>query len=341
MARMTTLKDIAKETGLSVAATSMAIRDHRSISDETKRRVWDAQMRLGYNLRHRRVKKNSGQESSLKNIAFILVDRTFQDSAYSHLFQGIATASVEKEVNPIYLSLRYDELIKGQMPSILRNREVEGIIVSGKYDIHIHEIFDRLGLPLVVVGNYRLVGKSFASCESDMDDGLAQMMAHFCELGHRRVGLIQNTLGTWFEQQILHCFKTEASRYEFESAGHLHQVISEAGSAAAAAAAILSPKQRATAIFVSDEHSIVEVLDTAARLKLEIPDHLSVGVLGVTEKTALRAPLTTTGVDSQRIGREALNKLNRLATDPGACRSRELFPMRFSKGRSTAPVMSK
>jgi DNA-binding LacI/PurR family transcriptional regulator len=319
----------------------MAIRDHRSISDETKRRVWDAQMRLGYSLRQRRVKRNGSQESALKNIAFILVDRTFQDSAYSHVFQGIATASVEKEVNPIYLSLRYEELIKGQMPSILRNREVEGLIVSGNYDIRIHEIFDRLGLPLVVVGNYRLVGRSVASCESDMDDGIAQMMAHFHELGHRRVGIIQNTLGTWFEQQILHCFKTEANRYKFDSAGHLHQVISEAGSAAAAATAMLSLKQRATAIFVTDEHSVVEVYDAAARLKLEIPDHLSLGVLGVTEKLARRSPLTTTEVDSQRIGREALNKLNRLATDHGSCRSRELFPMRFVKGRSTAPAPSK
>jgi DNA-binding LacI/PurR family transcriptional regulator len=50
---MATLKEIAKETGVSVAATSMAIRDYGVIGDETERRIWEALLKLGYSPRLR------------------------------------------------------------------------------------------------------------------------------------------------------------------------------------------------------------------------------------------------------------------------------------------------
>lgn len=331
--RMVTLKDVAKEAGISVAATSMAIRDHRSISEETKRRVWDVQLRLGYSLRPRRNKKGPNDGNLLKNAAFVLIDRTFQDTAYSHIFQGIATASVEREVSPIYLSLRHEELADGQMPAVLRNRQVGGIIVSGNYDMQVHELFERLGLPLVVLGNYRLPGKSFASCESDIDQGIASMVSHFHELGHRRVGLIQNTKAIWYEQQILHYFQTEASRLHLEYA---HQVISEAGSVALAMERLSSSPHRPTAILVTDEHALVEVQDAAARLGLEVPRDLSVGVLGVAEKSSSRPVFTSVAVDSQRLGKLALNKLIHQIENPEVIQSREIFPMKFIQGRSSA-----
>jgi len=41
---MATLKDIAQQVGVSVSAVSLALRDHPSIGQETRKRIWDVKI---------------------------------------------------------------------------------------------------------------------------------------------------------------------------------------------------------------------------------------------------------------------------------------------------------
>ena len=70
-----TLKDIARETGLTMASVSRALRDMPDIADETKQYVHDVAENLGY---HPNVFAASLRTGKSKFIGLIIQTRTLQ-----------------------------------------------------------------------------------------------------------------------------------------------------------------------------------------------------------------------------------------------------------------------
>jgi DNA-binding LacI/PurR family transcriptional regulator len=99
--KVITLQDIAREAGVSIATASMALNDHPSISAKTKARIYEIQQRLGYRpnrfARQLRKRVSGSKDSPLTtgNLAFLLIDRSLEDPAYSPFLQGISESVVE------------------------------------------------------------------------------------------------------------------------------------------------------------------------------------------------------------------------------------------------------
>lgn len=329
---MITLKDLAQHVGISVSAVSMALRDHSSIGEETKRKVWAAKEALGYQVKS----KPSG------NVAFILFDRGFEHPVYARFFQSIGDMALKQEMHPVYLSLESDAFVKDKLPPILKRRNVDGIIVSGVYTEEAHQRLLQLDIPLVALGNYQLGNTPCAACEVDLAGGVRLMVSTLAELGHRRVGLVVSTPPEReYGRQIRDLYLKALQSFNLVSAGiaseeeHIPSPFQEGLALKRAVGALIQQDQPPTALVV--EKANIFIYDACEELGLRIPKDISIISLGKANYE-MRPPLSVVESDPEEMGRGAFEKLRRLMDDPNTSLTREVFPMKLNAGKSIGTV---
>lgn len=327
---MATLKDIARHVSLSVSAVSLALRDHPSISEDTKKRVREAKKKLGYQVKS----KTNG------SIAFVLLDRGFDTFIYARAFQSIGEKATECDLQPIYLSLSHDAVMRGEFPLVLQNRKVDGMIVSGAYDERVHEQLKGLGIPIVVLGNYQLGFEPWASCEVDLFEGMRMLIHKLAGLGHRRIGLLTCTPDQReFGHQIRQHFMNAVAEFGLQATGeaceHDYEEAGESTRLQQATARLLAGNPAPTAIVA--ERANVEVFEQCSREGIHVPNDLSLVSLGAINYQT-RPSLATLESDPAEMGRGAFEKLQRMIEKPGCATTREFFPMRLLLGDSLGPA---
>lgn len=327
---MVTLKDIAQHVGISVSAASMALRDHASIGEETKRKVREAGEALGYRVRS----KPSG------NIAFVLFDRGFDSPVYARFFQSIGDMAARQEMQPLYLSLDSATFADAKLPPALRKRNVDGIIVSGVYGEAAHRRLSALEIPLVALGNYQLGSAAWAACEVDLAGGIRLMLDSLAKLGHRRIGLLVSTSDRReYGRQIRQIFSNALADRDQVCSGIVYDEDLAPGpgkkSLAGELDSLVRGPQAATALLVEKAHP--RIYDACEELGLRIPDDISLISLGKSS-FEMRPSLATVESDPTEMGRGAFEKLHRMMENPDERLTREIFPMQLIPGKSMGPV---
>lgn len=335
---MVTLKDIAAEVGISVAATSLALRDHRSISLETKQRVWGVKEKLGYvpaPRKPRTVKPTKGMNNLDGHIAFVLVERQFSDFSYSAALQGITEAAAASSLKPIALSLKLDDIRNGILPPLLKNREVEGIVVGGLYDEEAHRQLRRLNLPVIVFGNFQLGDEPWASCEVDLLMGMRLIVKRLASLGHRNSALILRSAETEYGAELEHAFVRSLAKSGMAHAGLLIQENTQ--DLRGDVAALLRQPSRPTAFILPNDETAPAVYDACEDAGLKIPRDVSVAAFSV-GGYVMRPSLCTVETDMTVMSLGAVKKLAQLIRNPQSEMTREIFKMSLIPGGSFGPA---
>jgi len=326
---MVTLKDIANHVGISVSAASMALRNHDSIGEETKQRVWEAKKKLGYRLRS----KPTG------NIAFLLFDRGFDSIVYARFFQGIGAIAAKRQRQPIYLALEGKAFLEGEMPPVLQKRGVDGIIASGLYTEAVHRRLAALGIPIIALGVYQLGEEPWASCEVDVTGGLKKAIHALAEQNHRRIGLLVSAPEHLeYGQQIRDGFRRGLARFGVESGGIEGEGTGQPFEGKALAAGfrrLMAQPNPPTAVIIEKAHSAI--YDECDLLKLRIPEDISLISLGKAAER-MRPSLARVEASPEEMAQVAFEKLERLIEDPEHPRTREIFGMRIVPGDSIGPA---
>lgn len=96
---MATLKDIAELSGFSISTVSYALNDHKSIPDETKRKIWEIAKEVNYypNASARNLKKNR------TNVIGVFISG-FEGPAYHQVLDGLSTALINTKYTLIVLN---------------------------------------------------------------------------------------------------------------------------------------------------------------------------------------------------------------------------------------------
>jgi len=195
---MVTQKDVARETGLSQTAVSLALRNSPEISPATIRQVRAAAKRLGYRpdplisaLMAQR--KNQGQQSFRAKIAFLTVyDRRdeWRDSAYvSGCFAGAQRAAEARGYvcEPVWL--RELGVSGPRLSGILWTQNFQGLLFAPlpvdhpRLDIEWKK-FAALSL------DYSLTQPALHRVVDDHAFGIERVLAEISRRGYRRPGLV-------------------------------------------------------------------------------------------------------------------------------------------------------
>ncbi|MNO28480.1 Catabolite control protein A [compost metagenome] len=153
--KKTTMKDIAREAKVSVATVSYILNkvDNQKITDETRCRVLEAADKLNYipSLTARSlVRGKSGMVA-------LLFSRSEQDGLWKKLYYGMLAERMDelcKQAGYHLLVLGMDA--KKPSPEIIRQREVDGVLLAGVKkgtfrDISIHF---SIGVPIVLLDSH-------------------------------------------------------------------------------------------------------------------------------------------------------------------------------------------
>jgi len=153
MARQVTLKDIAKEANLSIAAVSKALNDYEHVSDATKRKVLAISERLNYRPRRRMGRDIGLAGSGRTHVSGLLL--LGLDPVHNYSRRWLTTLSRTAEQRGVRLQLSgigMEDLLSGRgMAKFVDG--LDSLILFGLVTPDIVAAIRKLGLPWVVLGH--------------------------------------------------------------------------------------------------------------------------------------------------------------------------------------------
>lgn len=184
-----TLKDIAREVGVSVTTVSRALAGYTDVAPATRRRVEEVAGSLGYvpNTAARNLQRQRTDTISL--VLPTAADLRFSDPFFSEFLSGLVTATGEAGFALNITTDSQDDEAATYL-RLIRGRRADGfVLVRTRRDDQRIPLLLEAGVPFVTFG--RVAGANGIHCvdEDDMH-GIRLMVDHLVGLGHTRIGCI-------------------------------------------------------------------------------------------------------------------------------------------------------
>lgn len=186
---MTTIKDVAKEAGVSIATVSYVLNDKTDfVSEDTRRRVWSAVRKTGYrpNVTARNLRSN---QSRLIGYAWHEIPPDLINPVLEHFTYALARAAEAAG----YHILTFTYPLTDPIPvyeELIRTGRVDAFVIgSTTYDDpRVRFLMDQQ-FPFVSFGRSN-ADWEFSWVDTDGQRGVAEAVAHLVALGHRRIGAV-------------------------------------------------------------------------------------------------------------------------------------------------------
>ncbi len=183
------IQQIAKKVGVSKAAVSMALRDHRNISEKRRRQIQKIARDLGYHPNAAAMALNTKRTGY---IGFILSDDTtggWTNVYFSTILQGIETCCHERGYGLHISRYNLSNIDTFVFPEKVGQRSVDGLILAGRgIETAVVDRFREFGTPCVAIGDTMEIAGLIPSVAQDMEGGLLKAVEYLAGLGHVRIG---------------------------------------------------------------------------------------------------------------------------------------------------------
>lgn len=320
---MATIKDVAREAGVSVATVSRVFNDSGRVNIDTGHRVRVVAERL-------RFWPNGVARSLITNrthaIGVLLPD--LHGEFFSEVIRGIDLAARREGLHVLVSSSHSDthELVAALRT--MRGR-IDGLIIMAPEPESVPAI--RAGAwdcPVVLLGPGGET-HDFDTVALANFDGAYAVVRHLQRFGHRRIATIAGPAGNRDAQQRLEGYRAamrEAGVHHTRTLEMRGDFTERSGYQGVEALLKLSP--RPTALFVANDVMAVGVLGALRDADLRVPrDMAVVGFDDIAIARHLTPPLTTVHVDAYQLGERALQRLlSRGRGKPAPSHSHEVLP---------------
>ncbi len=310
---MVSMKDIAKECGVSVATVSKALNDLSDIGEDTKEKVRRVARNMGYfpNSSARALKTNRTY-----NIGVLFVDEA--KSGLTHDYFAHILDSLKRTVEAKGYDITFINSVKKNLSYLEHShyRGIDGVVIAcvDFYDPEVLELIHS-DLPVVTIDHvfdYRV------AVASDNVKGMEDIIDYVYKMGHRDVAYIigddtsvtQNRLGSFYrtlgkyginppDEYVLRAFYRNPEK-SYERTKEL-----------------LKLAKRPSCIVYPDDYSCIGGINAIREMGLEIPDDISVvGYDGSYVSKIIVPKLVTVKQDTENIGRVAADKIIQLIENP-------------------------
>ena len=309
---MASIKDIAKECGVSVATVSKALNDQGDISQATKEKVRKAAAKLGYtaNVAARALKTNKTY-----NIGILFAD---ERAGLSHEYFSMILESFQREAEKHGYDITFiNHAIAGRKTTYLKHveyRNVDGVVImtADFEDPEVKELASSK-IPVVVV-DYVLDG--CAAVLSDNTQGLGAIVRYAYSMGHRNIAFIHGD-DTAVTRERITSFRSACGQLGLEIkddhilAGHYHDI----QDCNEKTRQLLALKDRPTMIIFPDDYSYIGGLEAITSNGLSVPEDISAaGYDGINMAKIMN--LTTYEQNTKELGAIAARKLLQMINEP-------------------------
>lgn len=338
MAKMSTIKDIAVELGVSPATVSRALADHPRIPEETRARVRAVADELGYVANRSAQRLVTGGASGF--VGLVLTDPGYgrEDSYLSEFITGLGRGLSDLHVDLFLTTIPQGQSELSVIANIVRTGRADGLILArtSEVDPRVDYLLARR-FPFVTHGRILADQMPFPWVDTDGHAAFFQMFGMLHDLGHRRFALV-----TIEEPMAFRHHRTEGLRAAIEARGDPAVSLTiatapryDAARRRAVIRSLLTQSDRPTAVICLFDGLALSVLTEAAELGLSVPQDFSlVGFDNIASGAHARPGLTTFDSDTVEGGRALARMLvERIAAGVEApARSRLISPRLMLRG---------
>lgn len=305
-----TIRDVAREAGVSVATVSRVINSSESVRDEIKDRVLRAIAQLNYqpNLSARFLSQRKNPFSDDTKYVGVLFGEYVRSDHYffSSVISGIEKTMFENRLNVVISSVspcdRYTPL---DLPLFIAEKSLKYLIVIGEVDQKLLFYLKQNGFITVMVDDIGPVGFDCVLC--DYKRGALQAVEYLIGLGHKEIGLIAGAEHHYFSQALVNSYLKVLQAHDIpirrEYIYYSRDFNVDGG--ALGLERLFSLSCPPSAIFTNDEMAI-GVLQKATEMNIPIPDKLSlIGFDDIEMARFFHPPLTTMKIPGSEMGRLA------------------------------------
>ncbi|MFW6205662.1 MAG: LacI family DNA-binding transcriptional regulator [Gemmatimonadota bacterium] len=315
-----TIRDVARQAGVSVATVSRVLNNSGPVSSSTRRRVEAVAEALDY-VPHGGARSLITRRTT--NLGVILPD--LYGEFFSELIRGMDRAT---RAAGYHLLLSGSHAADVELAAALRamRGRVDGLILMSP-EITPAELVELIprGLPVVLINTE--VGKNgrFDTLNVDNRGGAYAAVQHLVSAGHSRIALINGRLANHDARERRLGYRRALEEAGLESASELEleSDFTKAGGQRAARA-LLELEPRPTAVFAANDSMAVGALSAFREAGLRVPDEMAVvGFDDIPIAEYVTPPLSTVKVDLLRFGERAVELVVDSLTDPSGREPRD------------------
>jgi LacI family repressor for deo operon, udp, cdd, tsx, nupC, and nupG len=190
--RLAKLKDIAERVGVSISTVSRAISNDasRPVSEETKQKIREAALELGYKLHEPSRHANENNGTVAKRIACIVPQHLMDDHPYfSTVLAGFHKKMEELGQPPAIVRTCEEVGDAEKIRLMLRETGAEGIVAISWYDEELFELIQQNGVAIMGVSlNDERLTVPVVDCDRILSARAA--VRHLIDQGHTRIAYI-------------------------------------------------------------------------------------------------------------------------------------------------------
>lgn len=305
-----TMKDIAREFGISVATVSRALKNSPRISAERRAAIQQYAREHNFtpnmiaeSLRHSRVQP-------LKVIGVIIPE--FAHYYFSSILSGIEEEASARgyRIMVAQSNEQYEREVK-ICQSFYENK-VCGIIVSQAKDTHQYDHFQRLidsGVPLVF---YDRICTGVNASRVVVDDymGAYNAVTHLIETGCTRIAFYGSAMTLEISKNRYNGYKDALLKHGIQPDKNLTRFCDNRTDAEAITPELLSSENPPNGFFAVNDDTAIGILYTAKRMGFRVPEDISIcGFTNGQRAVACDPMLTTVEQRGIKVGKEAVDIL--------------------------------
>ena len=305
-----TMKDIARELGISVSTVSRALKDSPRISAERRAMIQQYAREhnftpnmLAESLRHSKVQP-------IKLIGVIIPE-------FTHFYFSSVLAGIEEEASArgyLIMVAQSGESYEREVricQSFYENK-VCGIIVSQAKDTHRYDHFERLmeaGVPLVF---YDRICTGVNASRVVVDDymGAFNAVTHLVETGCKRIAFYGSAPTLEISKNRFNGYKDALLKHGLKFDESITRICDNHADAEAITPELLEGEHVPDGFFAVNDDTAIGILYTAKRMGFRVPDDISIcGFTNGQRAVACDPMLTTVEQRGVKVGEEAADIL--------------------------------
>lgn len=335
---MVTIKDIAKELGLSPSSVSRALNDSPQVSAETKRRVAELVKQCNY-------KPNRNAQNLVNNnsytIGYMIPD--ISDNFFSYSAFGVEEAlrDTPYEIS-YYATQRSPQRVLDYLERSVEYRYSGIIITPDQWSDELVAKLGELSIPAVSLRRKTPPGLSGVPfVDSDHTGGLADVVDHLHSLGHRHIAYIgfQSAIGEERKMGYLSATaRLGLSQYlDVDPCAYDARKRPQIGFTTIER--LLKQHPQLTAVAASDDYLALGVLEFLQSQGIRVPQQMSVTGFDDREVGGIfSTQITTVHQYQYEMGQQATDMLLKMIGDSGEKPSSLMLQTKLIVRKTTGPV---
>jgi len=312
---MSSLNDVARKAGVSIATVSRVINKGSNVNEETRAKVLKAIKELKY--QPSRVAKRLRSKSVSSNLIGLLIP-DIQNPFYVDVLRGVEDVAYENNYAIIMCNFAQDEKKEKMYLDILQQESIDGLIAAPAHegDLNVIKLLND-GLPIVCVDR-GLVGKDVDVVVVNNRDGAYAAVDHLAKTGYKRIAYISG-------QKQIPSSKYREMGYRdalMDNGIQVDESLIKYGdskhhSGVELCEELLSSPNPPDAIFTGNNLITLGALETIHKRELRIPEEVAIiGFDDMMWSISLNPPLSAVRQPAYEIGKRACELLIQRISDP-------------------------